>query len=100
MQYFTMYRSRQGDLTAFPDAALRLDGSVTVTPSPNVAMTLHYNYRDAQNDQLNYSTWGRTAHTPGIDLFISPGDHWTLSAGYVYHKERLETLFSTLAFVG
>ena len=95
-----MYRSRQGDLTAFPNAALRLDGSVTVTPSRNVAMTFHYNYRDAQNDQLNFSEWGRTMHTPGVDLFVSPGDKWTLSAGYVYHKERLETLFSTLAFAG
>ena len=100
LQYFSMYRSRQGDLTAFPNAALRLDGSVTVTPSPNVAMTFHYNYRDAKNDQLNFSEWGRTMHTPGAELFISPGEKWTLSAGYVYQKERLETLFTTLAFAG
>jgi hypothetical protein len=100
LQYFQMYRSRQGNLTAFPTSALRLDGSVTVSPNERLAMTFHYNYRDAQNDELNYSTWGRTLHTPGVDLFISPGDTWTLSAGYVYHQERLETLFTTLAFVG
>jgi len=63
-------------------------------------MTVHYNYRDAGNDDLNFSEWGRTAHMPGIDIFISPGNNWTLSAGYVYEKERLETLFSTLAFSG
>ncbi len=100
MQYFTMYRSRQGALTAFPTSSLRLDGSVTLTPNERMAMTVHYNFRDAENDELNYSTWGRTAHTPGVDVFISPGDHWTLSAGYMYYRERLETLFSTLAFGG
>lgn len=100
LQYFQMYRSRQGALTAFPNAALRLDSSVTFTPNERMAMTVHYNYRDAKNDELNFSEWGRTAHTPGVDLFVSPGDTWTLSAGYVYHRERLETLFSTLAFSG
>lgn len=100
MQYFTMYRSRQGALTSFPTASLRLDGSATFTPNERMAVTLHYNYRDSENDELNYSTWGRTAHTPGFDVFISPGDKWTLSAGYVYQRERLETLFSTLAFAG
>lgn len=100
LQYFEMYRSRQGNLTSMPTAALRLDSSVTFTPNARMAMTVHYNYRDAENDELNFSEWGRTAHTPGVDVFISPGDTWTLSAGYVYHRERLETLFSTLAFSG
>jgi hypothetical protein len=100
LQYFSMYRSRQGDLTAFPNSALRFDGTVTITPTERTAMTFHYNYRDASNEELNYSEWGRTVHTPGVDLFYSPGDKWTLSAGYVYHKERLETLFTTLAFSG
>jgi hypothetical protein len=100
LQYFDMYRSRQGNLTSFPTAAMRLDGAVTFTPNERTAMTVHYNYRDSENDDLNYSTWGRTAHTPGVDVFISPGDNWTLSAGYMYHRERLETLFTTLAFVG
>lgn len=100
LQYFQMYRSREGNLTAMPTDALRLDSSVTITPNERVAMTVHYNFRDAKNDDLNFSTWGRTAHSPGVDLFITPGDKWTLSAGYAYHRERLETLFSTLAFGG
>ncbi len=100
LQYFQMYRSRQGNLSAFPTASLRLDSSATFTPNERMAVTVHYNYRDAENDDLNYSTWGRTAHTPGVDIFLSPGDKWTLSAGYVYQRERLETLFTTLAFSG
>lgn len=100
LQYFQMYASRQGNLTSLPTQATRLDGSITLTPTERLALTVHYNYRRAQNDELNYSDWGRTAHTPGVDLFLSPGDRWTLSAGYVRQKERLETLFSTLAFAG
>jgi hypothetical protein len=100
LQYFQMYRSRQANLTSFPTSATRLDGLFTLTPSERVAMTVHYNYRSASNDDLNYSEWNRTAHMPGIDIFISPGERWTLSAGYVYEKEKLDTLFSTLAFSG
>jgi hypothetical protein len=100
LQYFQMYRSRQADLTSFPTSATRFEGAFTLTPSDRTAVTVHYNYRRASNDDLNYSEWGRTMHVPGIDFFVSPGDRWTLSAGYVYEKERLETLFSTLAFSG
>jgi hypothetical protein len=100
LQYFTMYESRQGDLTSFPTRSLRFDNTLTWTPRAGVAVTAHYNYRDSKNDDLNYSTWGRTAHSPGVDLWVAPDERWTLSAGYSYQRERLETLFSTLAFVG
>jgi len=100
LQYFEMYDSRQGDLTSFPTQTLRLDQSISWSPRPNVTVAAHYNFRDSQNDDLNYSTWGRTAHSPGVDVWIAPGDRWSISAGYGYQRERLETLFSTLAFVG
>jgi hypothetical protein len=39
-------------------------------------------------------------HAPGVDIWLAPGERWTLAAGYSYQRERLETVFSTLAFVG
>jgi hypothetical protein len=100
MQYFTMYRSRQAALSGLPTSATRFDGTFSITPADRLSMTFHYNFRTAENDDLNFSEWGRTAHAPGVDLYFSPGDRVTLSAGYVHQKEQLETLFSTLAFGG
>jgi hypothetical protein len=100
LQYFTMYRSRQADLTAFPTAATFVDGSATWSPAPRVSVTGHYRYRTASNDDLNFSTWDNSAHTPGFEAWIAPGDRWSLMAGYTYQRQRLETMFSTLAFGG
>ena len=37
---------------------------------------------------------------PGVEIWIGPGEHWSLVAGYTDQRERLETLLSTLAFSG
>lgn len=100
LQYYTMYQARQADLTSFPTRSLFAEGLVTVTPNERLAITGHYRWRDSQNDALNFSEWGRTSSSPGVDLWFAADDKWALTAGYVYQKEQLETLFSTLAFSG
>ncbi len=100
LQYFEMYRSRQASLTSFPTRAARFDPSVTWSPAPRVSITGHYRYRTASNDDLNFSTWDQASHTPGAEVSIAAGDRWSLMGGYTYQRERLETMFSTLAFVG
>jgi len=100
LQYYTMYQSRQADLTSFPTESLFVEGLVTVTPNERLAVTGHYRWRDSRNDALGYSEWGRTSSTPGVDIWFAADDKWALTAGYVYQKEQLETLFSTLAFSG
>ncbi|MCL4848265.1 MAG: MtrB/PioB family outer membrane beta-barrel protein [Acidobacteria bacterium] len=100
LQYYEFYRTRSTDLTSFPSRDLRFDQTVSWTPDERVAISASYRYRDSKNDELNYSDWTRSAHSPGVDLWFAGGERWTLSAGYQYQRERLETLFSTLAFVG
>jgi hypothetical protein len=100
LQYFEMYRSRQASLTSVPTSATRLDPSVTWSPAPRVSITGHYRYRTAGTDELNFSTWDQSSHTPGAEVYIAAGDRWSLMGGYTYQRERLETMFSTLAFVG
>jgi hypothetical protein len=100
LQYFEMYRSRQGDLTSFPTDRLLLEGYATFSPSADLALTVHYRYSDSQNDDLNFSEWGRTAHTPGFDLWYAPAEKWAFNLGYAAQREKLDTLFSTLAFSG
>jgi hypothetical protein len=100
LQYATMYDSRQADLTAYPTRQVRFEPTFTWTPNARVSVTGHYRLRRGENDELNFSSWERTAQSPGLDLWLAPGERWTLAAGYQYQRERLETLFSTLAFVG
>jgi len=100
LQYYSMYQARQADLSSLPTRALFVEGLVTATPTARLAITGHYRWRDSENDELNYSQWGRTTHSPGVDLWFAVDDRWALTAGAVYQKEKLDTLFSTLAFSG
>jgi hypothetical protein len=100
LQYDTMYDSRQGNLTAFPTKALRIEPTFTWSPGERSALTAHYRFYKGENDDLNFSTWERQTDNIGFDAWVAPGERWTLSAGYQYQKEKLETLFSTLAFIG
>lgn len=100
LQYYQMYGSRQADLTSFPTRHGSFDQTVTWTPVQAVSISGHYRWHDASNDDLNFSTWDRTSHAPGIEFWIAPSEHWSLMAGYTYQKETLETYLSTLAFSG
>lgn len=100
LQYYEMYDSRQADLTAFPTRSVRFDQSLVWSPSPRVSVNAHYRFNSSSNDDLNFSTWSRTAHAPGAELWIVPGDRWSLTAGYTAGRERLDTMFSVLSFVG
>lgn len=100
LQYYEMYDSRQADLTSFPTRNARFDQSFTWTLSPRVSMNAHYRFGASSNDELNFSTWSRTAHSPGAEIWFGAGGNWNLAAGYSLQRERLETMFSTLAFVG
>jgi Putative outer membrane beta-barrel porin, MtrB/PioB len=100
LQYYTMYEARQADLTSFPTRTLFLEGMATITPTPRLAITGHYRWRDSQNDELNFSEWGRTMSSPGVDVWFAADERWALTAGVVQQRENLDTLFTTLAFSG
>ncbi len=100
LQYYEMYDSRQADLTLFPTRSARFDQSFSWTPTSRVSMNAHYRWGTSENDELNFSTWSRTAHSPGAEIWFAGGGTWSLAAGYSLQRERLETMFSTLAFVG
>lgn len=100
LQYFEMYDSRMSNLTAFPTSSTRVENTFTWTPNAKASISGHYRFRTAENDELQLGNWSRTVHAPGVDIWIAPGENWTLAAGYAYQGEKVETVFSTLAFVG
>ncbi len=100
LQYYQMYDSRRADLTSFPTRRARFDQSGAWSPSPRISLNAHYRLDSSSNDKLNFSTWSRMAHALGAEIWVAPADRWSLMAGYTLNRERLDTMFSTLAFVG
>lgn len=99
-QYFTMYHSRVADLTGLPTSHFTAEEALTWSPTERVAVSAHYRLKQASNNDLNYSKWKQSLHMPGAEIYYAAGDRVTLTAGYAYQRERTETLFTTLAFVG
>ena len=99
-QYFEMYESRSVDLTGLPTRNFITDEGLTWSPSDSVSVSAHYRMRSASNKSLNYSQWEQTLHMPGAEIWYAPAGRVTFTAGYGYQRERTETLFTTLAFVG
>lgn len=100
LQYFEMYDARTVHLAASPTDNLMFDGSATWAPSQRFSVSGHYRMRDMKNDALNASTWDHTIHMPGFEVYIAPDARFTLAAGWGYQKDTLNTVFSTLNFVG
>jgi hypothetical protein len=100
LQYFEMYGSRSGNLSASPTDSILFDGGATWAPSQRFTVSGHYRYRDMKNDELNISTWSHAVHMPGVEVYVAPTDRFMLAAGWGYQKDTLDTVFSTLNFGG
>ena len=72
LQYFEMYNSRMANLSGLPTDTIFLEGTATWSPSQMFTVSAHYRYRDQQNDELNYSTWGHDLHMPGVEVYVAP----------------------------
>jgi len=100
LQYFAMYDSRSVDLSSFPSSSALGEGGMTWSPSARVALSAHYRYKSMTNDTLSGAKWTHQIHLPGVELWLAPTDRVTLSAGWGYQRDTLDTVFSTLNFVG
>lgn len=100
LQYFEMYASRSVDLSNFPSSSTRGEGGLTWSPSGRMSLSAHYRYKTMTNDTLSGAKWQHQSHLPGVELWVAPSDRVTLSAGWGYQRDTLNTVFSTLNFVG
>ena len=92
-QYFTLYDSRMASLTNQPTQTHEFDGLGTWKPAERFGLTVHYNYTHSDNDTLEYSDWNQSIHTVGGDLWFTPQERLTLTAGVIYTDYKSETLF-------
>lgn len=100
LQYFQMYDARQANLSSRPSRKHLVDPSLTWAPSARASVTFNYRYRGLSNDELNFSDWERTMHSPGISFWYAPTNMLQVTAGYNYLRDQSKTLYSVLAFDG
>jgi hypothetical protein len=100
LQYFQFYRTRSVNLSAMPGRDGFFEETATWTPSPRASISAQYRFRTSSNDQLSVSSWDQSTHMPGVQAWFAPADRIAVAGGYTYQRERTETLFSTLAFIG
>jgi hypothetical protein len=99
-QYFTLYAARQANLTNQPTRSQFVEPSFTWTPSPKVALTLHYRARIEKNDKLNFGNWTRDMHMPGAELWLAPHEKLNFTFGYSFQNDKSATLFVIPVFDG
>jgi len=92
-QYFELYDARMATLTNQPTQTYEIDGLGTWKPAEKFGFTVHYNYKDSDNDALDYSDWSQTVQTVSGDLWFTPEERFTLTAGIMYTDYKSETLF-------
>jgi len=100
LQYYALYDARQADLTMFPTRAQTVEPSATWSPSARFSASIHYRYKTASNDELNFSDWSRDVHMPGAELWIAPLDKLDFTIAYNFQNERSDTLFVIPVFDG
>jgi hypothetical protein len=100
LQYFALYAARQADLTNQPTRSQFFEPSFSWTPSTKAALNFHYRSRLEKNDKLNFSTWERASHSPGVELWVSPLEKLNFTASYQLQYDKTDTLFVIPVFDG
>ncbi len=100
LQYYKIYAAREAGLTQFPTWSHFVEPSVTWMPTPRVSATFHYRFRTQKNDDLNMSSWSRTTHMPGAELWFSPLDKLDFTVSYTFENERSDTLYGIPVYDG
>lgn len=99
-QYFTLYRAREADLSAFPARVHSGEHSVTWTPTDRFSMNAHLRWKSQTNEDLNRSSWGNSTVGPGAEAWFTPHPKVSLMVGYYYHRETGDTWFVVPVFDG
>ena len=100
LQYFALYAARPADLTNQPPRSQCSEPSCSWTPSTKAARNFRSRSRLEKNDKLNFSTWERASHSPGVELWVSPLEKLNLTASYQLQYDKTDTLFVIPVFDG
>lgn len=93
LQYYQLHALRVADLTNIPSEAFKLRSQATWAPSAIIALTGNARYRDAENDDLDYSTWAQEAVGVGVSFWHGPLPGVQVTLGADWQLEETDTRF-------
>ena len=74
-------RERYGDATNQPSEDWRLNGNITFMPNAKSTLNFTASYRDAQNDDLDYTKWNKDNIGAGVNFWIAAAPKVSVMVG-------------------
>jgi hypothetical protein len=99
-QYYTLYRAREANLTAFPTRVHSVEQSATWAPGTKFSLSGHLRWRNQTHETLNMSSWGNATLSPSGEVWFAPHPRVALTAAYHFLRDTGETFFVLPVFDG
>jgi hypothetical protein len=87
VQYYELHERRYADLTNVPSLLWSVRSSATWAPKGIWALNGTVRYRDAENDDLDYSTWAEDSLGLGVNFWILASPKVQFMIGYDLARE-------------
>jgi hypothetical protein len=83
-QYYQLQALRVANVTNVPSQYLRIRSNANWSPKGTWALSGNVRYRDAENDELNYSTWEQNSLGVGANFWVAanPEVHFTVAVDH------------------
>lgn len=81
LQYFELQALRVANLSSVPTDELRFRSQATWSPKGKWALSGNVRYRDAENDELDWTQWERNSFGIGANLWYAAGPQFQFTLG-------------------
>jgi hypothetical protein len=92
LQYFELQALRVANLSSVPTDELRFRSQATWSPKGNWALSGNVRYRDAENDELDWTQWERNTTGFGANLWYAAGPEFQFTLGVDSQKQETDAV--------
>lgn len=80
-QYFELQQFRVANVSNVPTDEMKFRSQATWSPKPNISLSGNVRHRDAENDELDWTSWEHSSTGVGVNLWIAPSPEFQLTLG-------------------
>ena len=91
-QYYQLQALRVANVTNVPSQYIKLRSNANWSPKGTWALSGNFRYKDAENDELNYSTWDQNSMGVGVNFWVAPNPEVHFTVGADHYTEETEAL--------
>jgi hypothetical protein len=93
LQYYQLHALRVANISNVPTQYIKLRTSANWSPKGTWALSGNLRYKDAENDELNYSTWDQNTLGVGVNFWVAvkPELHFTIGADHFQEETEAFT---------